>query len=432
MTDKVRLGDIAKVISGYAFKSSEFTSSGVPVIKIANIRVGDVDLQDCQFVSQDYTEAIDEKYKVLAGDVLISLTGSQITQPNSVVGRVARQRRNAPLCLLNQRAGKVIIKNPNVCDKTFIYYALFRPETRKILASMGHGAASQANVSPSQVESLEIPFPSIKHQRIIASVLSAYDDLIENNTRRIQGLEEILRRIYEEWFVRLRFPGYENVKMVESELGLIPTGWKIQSLGEILLTLEAGSRPKGGIDPNEKGIPSIGAENINGLGNYDFSKEKYVSSDFYEQMRRGKVKSEDVMLYKDGAYIGRKALFRDGYPHEECAVNEHVFILRTNSVVTQSYLYFWLDLPNMTSKIRALNANAAQPGINQVGVKNLPILVPSKSVLNKFTEQSEPSLALLFNLAKKNLKLRATRDLLLPKLISGEIDVSNFPKPISD
>ena len=427
MADTIRLGEVAKVISGYAFKSAAFTNSGVPIIKIANIRVGDIDLQDCQYVANDYIEAIDEKYRVLAGDVLISLTGSQITQPNSVVGRVARQSRNAPLCLLNQRAGKVIIKNPLICDKTFVYYALFRPETRQILASMGHGAASQANVSPSQVESLEIPSLTIEHQRRIAEILSAYDDLIENNIARIQILGKMARQIFEEWFTRFRFPGHTDVKMIESEFGLIPYGWNVQPLGEILSALEAGSRPKGGIDPKERGVPSIGAENINGLGNYDFSKEKYVSRSFYEQMRRGKVKSEDVMLYKDGAYIGRKALFRDGYPHEECGVNEHVFILRANGIVSQTYLYFWLDLPDMTSKIKATNANAAQPGINQVGVSSLPVLIPSKVVLDKFTENVEPCIAMLFNLAKKNAKLRATRDLLLPKLIAGDTDVQTFP-----
>ena len=263
-------------------------------------------------------------------------------------------------------------------------------------------------------------------QQKIASILSSYDDLIENNTRRIQILEEMAQRIYQEWFVNFRFPGHEKVRFVNSELGKIPEGWEVVQLGEVLESIESGSRPKGGIDSSEREVPSIGAENVLGLGRYDFNKEKYVSREFYENMRKGKVQSGDVLLYKDGAKIGRKSMFRDGFPHEVCCINEHVFILRTNSRCSQNYLYFYLDRPDITQKIINLNTNAAQPGINQAGVKSLPILLPPKELIELFDNKVEPLLGLLFNLAKKNQTLRKKRDLLLPKLISGEIDVSNW------
>ena len=118
-------------------------------------------------------------------------------------------------------------------------------------------------------------------------------------------------------------------------------------------------------------------------------------------MLRGHIKNKDVLLYKDGAQIGRKSMFREGFPHEICCINEHVFILRTNELCTQNYLYFWLDQPEITQKIRNLNANAAQPGINQAGVKGLPILLPLKSLIDDFENISEPLLAELFNLAKR-------------------------------
>lgn len=269
-------------------------------------------------------------------------------------------------------------------------------------------------------------FPPFTIQRKIASILSAYDDLIENNNRRIKILEEMAQAIYKEWFVNFRFPGHEKVRMIKSELGMIPEGWEVRNLGDVLSEIESGSRPKGGIDPSERGIPSIGAENIIGLGQYDYIKEKYVSHEFYDGMQRGQAKSKDVLLYKDGAQIGRKSMFRDGFPHETCCINEHVFILRTNERCTQNYLYFWLDQPEMTQKIKNLNANTAQPGINQTGVKGLPILLPTKSLIDAFENIAEPLLAELFNLAKKNNLLRKPRDLLLPKLISGEIDVKGL------
>ena len=120
------------------------------------------------------------------------------------------------------------------------------------------------------------------------------------------------------------------------------------------------------------------------------------------------------------------AMFVDGFPHTKCCINEHVFILRTNDCCSQNYLYFWLDQPEMTQKIRNLNANAAQPGINQAGVRSLPIILPDQTTFNKFESIIEPLLIQLFILAKKNIILRHSRDLLLPKLISGEVDVSGI------
>jgi type I restriction enzyme S subunit len=227
------LGDFATVISGYAFKSSEFLEQGIPVIKIANIGVGLVDIAGAQCVSPDNLTLLRPKYQVHPRDILISLTGSQITQPNSVVGRVARQSSTAPLAFLNQRAGKVIVDDSCRCNSDYLYWALLNRDTRHQIAAMAHGAASQANVSPTQVESLKIRLPPFHVQRRIASILSAYDDLIENNTRRIAILEEMARRLYEEWFVRFRFPGHEDVPMVESELGLVPQGWQVTTLGHL-------------------------------------------------------------------------------------------------------------------------------------------------------------------------------------------------------
>jgi type I restriction enzyme S subunit len=232
--------------------------------------------------------------------------------------------------------------------------------------------------------------------------------------------------LYREWFVKFHFPDHQKVKMVDSPLGKIPEGWAVATLDDVLATLESGSRPKGGIDPEARGVPSIGAENIIGLGRYDYSKEKFVTREFFDNMNRGHVQSGDVLLYKDGAQIGRKSMFRDGFPHAECCINEHVFILRSNGRCNQNYLFFWLDQPEMTQNIINLNANAAQPGINQSGVRGLSILLPPTPLLENAEQILEPLLGAIFNYAKRNNTLRQTHDLLLPKLISGELDVSEL------
>ena len=116
-------------------------------------------------------------------------------------------------------------------------------------------------------------------------------------------------------------------------------------------------------------------------------------------------------------------MFMDGFPHEKCCINSHVFILRSNNSISQSYLYFWLDQDYMTQNIINLNANSAQPGINQIQVKSLNILVPTKEIIEKFELTVNSLLDKLFVNCKENTKLANIRDTLLPKLMSGEIRV---------
>ena len=218
----------------------------------------------------------------------------------------------------------------------------------------------------------------------------------------------------------------DNVEYKSSEFGNIPKTWDVKKLGDILISLESGKRPTGGITEINEGIPSIGAENILGLGKFDYSKNKLIPEEFYKNMKKGIVKDKDVLLYKDGAQLGRKSLFMDNFPFEKCCINEHVFILRPNENVSPYYLYLWLDQKMMTNEIIALNSNSAQPGINQKGVKSLSILIPDKESMNKFNKTFEPLMKKIFVNANENQKLTKLRDTLLPKLMSGEIDVSDI------
>jgi type I restriction enzyme S subunit len=423
---KTKLKEVAKAISGFAFKSSDFIDEGIPVVKIANIKLNAIEMSDVQYVNERFLK-IDQKYHIKSGDVLISLTGSHLNQPNSVVGRVARYPNNYRDALLNQRAGKFLV-DTNKCDAGFLFYLLSISEARRLIALTAHGAANQANISPGEIGDLEINIPNLSTQGYIASILSAYDDLIENNKRRITILEAMAKLLYREWIVEFNGPGVRLRKASPQEKevtgkDVFPEGWEVKKIGDILANIQSGSRPKGGIDPNQRGIPSIGAENVIGLGQYDYSKDKFVSQEFSDKMTRGRIQSGDVLLYKDGAQIGRKSLFRDGFPYEDCCINEHVFILRSKIPVTQHYLFFWLDRDDMTKKIQNLNVNAAQPGINQAGVQRLPIVIPCIELIRQYEEIVEPQMKLLFNLAKKSQNLRQIRDLLLPKLVSGEIEV---------
>ena len=159
------------------------------------------------------------------------------------------------------------------------------------------------------------------------------------------------------------------------------------------------------------------------LENMIIQKQNMLARNFMTTCGMGTLSTMMSCSIKTVRQIGRKSLFRDGFPHSECSINEHVFILRTNELCNQEFLFFWLDQPEMTQKIINLNSNAAQPGINQTGVKGLSILMPEKKILDEFRNIVDPMLGLLFNMAKKNKILAETRDLLLPRLVSGELDV---------
>ena len=143
-------------------------------------------------------------------------------------------------------------------------------------------------------------------------------------------------------------------------------------------------------------------------------------------MKKGIIQDKDVLLYKDGAQLGRKSLFMNGFPFDVCCINEHVFRLQSNDEISQFYLYLWLDQPIMTNEIINLNSNSAQPGINQSDVKSLPILVPDSETMDKFNKIVSPMMNQIFDNALESNKLSQLRDTLLPKLMSGEIDVSKI------
>lgn len=194
-------------------------------------------------------------------------------------------------------------------------------------------------------------------------------------------------------------------------------------MSDLVSIIETGSRPKGGAQLS--GIPSVGAEKIERFGIYDYSGEKFISEEYFSKMKRGIITSGDVLLYKDGAYTGKSSMSLDGFPHERCAVNEHVFIIRTSDKRYQYFLYFTLQNEDIHKKIYALACGkAAQPGLNQPELLSVSIKLPAEEILEKFEKQVDPLMHQVALLALESKRLAELRDSLLPKLMSGEIDVS--------
>ena len=385
-----------------------FVESGVNFVKAQALN-GDTSLDHSGFnFINDETHLKLFRSILQENDVLVTIAGANVGRCGIVC------KRDLP-ANTNQAVGIIRVSFKRAHPR-FVYYYFKMPATRKLCLSIG-GQSAQPNVNLTILKSFKIRLPERSAQDRIVEILSVYDHLIENNRRRIALLERAAREIYREWFVRLRFPGHEHTKIVDG----VPEGWEKKPLGDVLAGLESGGRPRGGA--KKEGIPSIGAENVTGIGQYDYSREKYVPEEYFNAMRKGIVRNRDVVVYKDGANIGRSSCFGDGFPHEHCAVNEHVFILRGLPDVGQNFLYFWVAQEETRQRIANLNANTAQPGVSQKKLKTLSFLQPRRPVASLFNNKVESVVRQIFLLARQTQRLNQARNLFLPRLMDGRIQV---------
>jgi type I restriction enzyme S subunit len=176
-------------------------------------------------------------------------------------------------------------------------------------------------------------------------------------------------------------------------------------------------------------VPSIGAESIVGLGVFDYSKTKFVPRSFFDGMTKGRVESRDVLLYKDGGRPGEfephATLVGDGFPFEECAINEHVYRIRATPAFGQSLLFFALTSEATMAEMRLKGTGVAIPGLNSTQARSLTILVPSQAVAAAFNATTEPLISRILANCNESRTLATTRDLLLPRLMSGELRVKD-------
>ena len=230
--------------------------------------------------------------------------------------------------------------------------------------------------------------------------------------------------IFKNWFVD--FESFKDGKFVDSELGMIPEGWKVSQIADIPHILETGKRPKGGAVG--KGIPSVGAEHVKGMCAYDYSKTKYINCEFAAKLKTGKINGYELMIYKDGGkpgyFIPNFSIFGEGYPFENCYLNEHVFKLDFDgNKEFNIFCYFFFKTEQIMSYFNAQGAKAAIPGINKKDVENIYIFTPDNESVIKFGEFAYPLFKQMLKNAIENRTLSLLRDTLLPRLMSGELEV---------
>jgi type I restriction enzyme S subunit len=378
----VALGSVASVKSGFAFKSKDWKDDGVPVIKIANVKDGFVTLDGCSFVDEAVAKSA-AAFELRPGDILISMTG--------YIGEIARVRNEGRM-LLNQRVGKFNIKRGAPLDSDFLFHCLRDPELKAKFVAHAYGAA-QPNISPTLIEQQEIPFPLLPIQRRIAGILSAYDELIENSQRRIKILESMARALYREWFVHFRFPGHESVPLVASPLGEIPQGWEVGRLDDLLVLQRGFDLPKANRVEGE--VPIYAATGVTGFHN------------------KAIVKGPGVVTGRSGT-IGSVI-----YVHEDFWPLNTALWVKEFPKAKPLYAYYVL----LSLDLKQFNSGAAVPTLNRNDIHGLDALIPPRQLQQKFQDIASSMLNQARTLELQIQNLRCTRDLLLPRLLSGQIDV---------
>lgn len=411
-----KLKEYCTVISGYAFKSKDLSEgTDIPVIKIGNISNGGNIVIDnsTQYVKKEFL-AIDEKYHIKNGDILISLTGSHMNQPNSMVGRCCRNLDNT-VYLLNQRAGKIIPKKTIVRD--FLYYVFRLQSIQYAIANRAYGGANQVNVSPKDVMGIKFNIPDIAVQKKIAKVFVAYDSLIENNKKRIRLLEQMAESLYKEWFVRFRFPGYEDV---EFENGF-PKDWEKVKLDDVLNKIATGLNPRKNFVLGEGENFYVTIKNMADNTVYLDNKCDKVNDDAIIKInKRSDLKIGDLLFSGIGT-IGRVCLI--DIPTNNWNISESVFTMRANKKISSEFLFMLLLSQDVQNYCQSKANGSAQKGIRMGDLRKYTFLLPTKNVINDFTNQISPILRNVSLLRNENNNLIQQRDLLLPRLMSGKLEV---------
>lgn len=402
------LKDLADIQLGKMLDKKKNQGEYRPYLGNDNVQWGFIDtsqIKEMKFKSSEL-----ERFSLRHGDILVCEGGDP--------GRCALWLSDTPMCY--QKALHRVRVYDRLDSRYLFHYLTYLGFTQEI-RQYYTGGATIKHLPKAALSRVVIRYPEISIQKRIASILSAYDELIENNRKQIKLLEEAAQRLYKEWFIDFKFPGHETTP-IDPETNL-PKGWKRGKVEDVLKDIESGKRPKGGIDKSlQNGIPSVGAENVIGLGEYNYSAEKLIPTEFAASMKKGIVQNKDILIYKDGAYTGRASLFQDGFPHATCVVNEHVFLIRAKDDKFQYWLFFTIQ--NEYETMQALSASSAQPGINQADVRNIRIMIPSIFIVEVFDSCVSPIVSKIFTLANQNKILQEARDRLLPKLMSGEIEVN--------
>ena len=408
-----KLYDLAIWKNGRAFKSKDFSKEGVPIIKIAELKNG--------ITSQTkYTkDSFDDIYALKSNDMLFSWSGS----PETSIDIFKYQLDNG---WLNQHIFKVI-SNKQI-DQEYLFYLIKYLKPNFIAIAKNKQTTGLGHVTVTDLKKITVKIPFIEEQIEISKILSEIDQKIETNNKINKKLEEMAQAIFKQWFVDFEFPNEDGKpykssggEMVESELGMIPKGWRVKLLKDYC-DVKKGLSYKGK-HLVEDGVPMINLGNVNPGGGFRSDKCKFYDGDFKEQhtVKAGDIIIANTDMTQDRVILGSPILVPD-FKTESIIFTHHLFAFR-NLKIPKSFLYYYLKSKSFRERAESYATGTTVLAISRDSVLNINFVKANNEVLNKFDLITKSILDRIKNNNLEIEKLQKLRDTLLPKLMSGEIRV---------
>jgi len=412
---EVKLRECISTLKGFAFKSKWYQSNGVPIVRVSDFTDNSISVDDIEYIPHDLAQEY-SRYLLKTKDVVIQTVGSWQHNPASIVGKVVNVPSNLNGALLNQNAVKII---PNkTIDNNFLYYRLKDEHFKLYNLGCAQGAANQASITLSSIGSFRFNLPPLPTQQKIAKILSNYDDLIENNLKRIKLLEESARLTYEEWFLRFRIDGKKLDIDPETKL---PFGWEKKSVTECdafkqdkrkVKEFEGEKKYYATADITETAITADG-ETIN----------------WDNKPSRAQIKPNNNTVW----------FARMSNTYKVLCFNNKNINLQDNSVISSGFagfkakndlclpfLYFTIN-STFFHELKDLYATGAtQVSLNNDSMSFIKIIEPSADLVEEFGSRTLSLIEEISILRSKNQLLKEARDILLPRLMTGMIDTDDM------
>ena len=399
----VTINDLGQIITGSTppTKKTEYYGNDYPFITPTDIEIDSRIVHTERFLSQKGYEY--NKNRLLPRNAVCVVCIASI-------GKICMTTVPS---VTNQQINSVVVDQQKH-DPYFVYYLL---STKTDMLHNVAGGVATPIVNKSTFANFEVYVPPLPTQRKIAAILSAYDDLIENNTRRIKILEDMAQTLYREWFVHFRFPGHENVQMVESPLGLIPQGWEVVPASEAIFINPKTSVPRDTIKPF---VPMKSA-----------TEHSMLITEIEEKTGNSgaKFKNGDTLFARITPCLenGRAGFVQFLPNDDEIAFGSTEFIVLRSKTLNPYFVYLLAQTRDFRENaIKSMTGATGRQRVLNECFDNYFLPNPNREILCQFEVTIAPLFRKVQNLSEKNANLRQTRDFLLPKLISGEIDVSEL------
>jgi type I restriction enzyme S subunit len=402
-----RLGEIVNIRNGIAFKSKDFVSEGIPVIKIKNVKPNNVLLEDLSYISETTLKDNKKCFFLRPSDILITMTGNRKDGgSDSWVGKVAQFKEKGRF-LLNQRVSALQIRDEDVADNVFLSYMLSSWDAQLYFINHSNSSGGQANISPDVVKNYIIYLPTLSEQKRIATILSSLDSKISINKKINSNLEEQAKALFKSWFID--FEPFKDGKFIDSELGKIPDGWRASTLREIAeITM--------GTSPNGKSYNKNGDGAVFYQGRAEFGF-RFPHRNFFTSEPKKFAETNSTLLSV------RAPVGDINMANEKCCIGRGLASIKSRQGYNSFIFYL---LASQKARFNCYNSEGTVFGcINKQDLENFKVVIPNQMVINKFQEIVCPIDELIKAHEYEAHRVSLLRDTLLPKLMSGEIDVEH-------